>query len=60
MADPVTDPNEKALMEFYKVRDPTKASIQLVRKVLKKYEGKLPQACAWFRVLHDFSMTAPY
>ena len=51
MTDPVTDPNEKALMEFYKVHDPTKASIELVRRVLTKYKDKLPQARALFRLV---------
>ena len=43
ITDPVVDPNEKALVEFYKVVDPTKASIQQVRNTLKKYKGRLAQ-----------------
>ena len=43
MTDPVVDPNEKALVDFYKVVDPTKASVQLVRNTLEKYKGRLAE-----------------
>lgn len=37
------DPNEKVLVDFYKVVDPTKASIQHVRNTLQKYKGRLAE-----------------